>query len=86
MKRTTAGKASGGNGSTKWLFWYTSGGYCEIYHLVNNAGNHGGYGVPHPLAPPRGTEFLDYNAEYVSRHGNVSLRLGFSVRCIRDAE
>ena len=85
--KTDYGWYSGGNGSNSSGFSGIPGGYREIYHLgFNNAGTTGAMWSSSPVGSSAWYRILDYNAEHVSRHGSVSLRLGFSVRCIRDAE
>jgi uncharacterized protein (TIGR02145 family) len=84
--KTTYGWYQGGNGTNSsgfsglpGGFRYGSSGYFSF------AGDYGFWWSSSPNGSSAWDRFLDFNNEDVYRN-DFSLRFGFSVRCVRDAE
>ncbi len=61
------------------------GGFRNYYGNFFNAGFYGGWWSSSPIGSSAWYRFLNLDNEFVDRYFNT-LRYGFSVRCVRDAE
>ncbi|MGB1099779.1 MAG: fibrobacter succinogenes major paralogous domain-containing protein [Flavobacteriales bacterium] len=83
--KTDYGWSGGGNGTNSSGFAGLPGGYRASYGFFNFAGYDGFWWSSSPIGSNAWNRSLGNGYESVGR-GNYSPRLGFSVRCIRDAE
>ena len=83
--KTDYGWSNGGNGTNSSGFSGLPGGYRVLNGAFYFAGGNGFWWSSSPFGSSAWSRDLFSNGEGVSRNNN-NLQLGFSVRCVRDAE